>query len=64
MNGTSGSNWRFKGFDRICLTVISDEFRIVGNQKINFDVYLTMEFIDKYAKIDGSDDDAMSAGGK
>ena len=23
-----------------------------------------MEFIDKYAKIDGSDDDAMSAGGK
>ena len=31
MNGTSGSNWRFKGFDRICLTVISDEFRIVGN---------------------------------
>ena len=31
MNGMTGSSWRFKRFDRICLTVNSDEFRIVGN---------------------------------
>ena len=57
MNGMTGSSWRFKRFDRICLTVNIDEFRSLGNQKINFDVLLKIEFIDKYAKINGSDDD-------
>ena len=27
MNGMSGSSWRFKIFDRLCITVNSDEFR-------------------------------------
>ena len=68
MNGMTGSSWRFKRFDRICLTVNIDEFRSLGNQRINFDVLLKIEFIDKYPKINGSDDDdddyddAMSAG--
>ena len=31
MNGMTGSSWRFKRFDKICLTVNSDEFRNVGN---------------------------------
>ena len=30
MNGMSGSNWRFKRFDRICITVNSDDLRSVG----------------------------------
>ena len=64
MNGMTDSSWRFKRFDKICLTVNSDEFRNVDNYKINFDIFI-MEFIDKYAKIDGSDhdDEVMFAGG-
>ena len=31
MNGMTGSSWRFKNFDRICLTVNSDEFRSAAN---------------------------------
>ena len=31
MNGMTGSSWRFKRFDRICLTVNIDEFRSLGN---------------------------------
>ena len=63
----TGSSRRFKRLDRIFLTVNIDEFRSLGNQKNNFDVLLKIEFIDKYAKINGSDDDddyddAMSAG--
>ena len=46
MNGMTGSSLRFKRFDRICLIANSDEFRSVGNWKINFDVFV-MEFIDK-----------------
>ena len=65
MNGMKCSSWRFKRLDRICLTVYSVEFRGVGRHKTNFDVFLKMEFIDKYARVDGSDDDddAMFAGG-
>ena len=64
MNGMTGSSWILKRFDSICLMVNSDEFRSVGNQEINFDLYLTMEFFDKYARIHRSDDhDAISAGG-
>ena len=64
INGMTGSSSRFKRFDRSCLTVNSDKLRSAGNYKINFDVF-TMESIDKYAKIDGSEDDgnAMSASG-
>ena len=31
MNGMTGSSWRFKRFDRICLAVNSDKFGSVGN---------------------------------
>ena len=31
MNGMTGSRWRFKRFDKICLTVNRDEFRSIGN---------------------------------
>ena len=30
MNGMTGSSWRFKMFDRICLAVNSDEIGSVG----------------------------------
>ena len=31
MNGMTGSSWRFKMFDRICLAVNSDEIGSAGN---------------------------------
>ena len=43
MNGMSGSSWRFKRFDRICITVNSDDLRSIGKRKY-FDV---MKFIEK-----------------
>ena len=30
MNGMTGSSWRFKRFDRICITVNSNEIRDFG----------------------------------
>ena len=30
MNGMSGSCWQFKRFDRLCITVNSDESRSIG----------------------------------
>ena len=30
MNGMSGSSWRFKTFDRLCITVTSNELRSIG----------------------------------
>ena len=30
MNGISGSSWRFRRFNRVCITVNSDEIRSVG----------------------------------
>ena len=30
MNGMSGSSWRFKRFDRLCITVDSKELRSIG----------------------------------
>ena len=30
MNGISGSSWRFKRFDRLCITVNSKELRSIG----------------------------------
>ena len=30
MNGMSGSSWRFKKFDGICITVNSDDLRSIG----------------------------------
>ena len=30
MNGMSGSSWIFKRFDRLCITVNSDELRSIG----------------------------------
>ena len=53
MNSMSGSSWRFKRFDRLCITVSSDELRSIGNENI-FDV---MEFIEKYARVKGSEDE-------
>ena len=32
INGMSGSSWRFKKFDRLCLTVNSDEFNNISYQ--------------------------------
>ena len=46
INVMTSNSRRFKRFDRICLTVNSEEFRSVGNYKINFNVFI-MEFIDK-----------------
>ena len=46
INAMTSNSRRFKRFDRICLTVNSEEFRSVGNYKINFNVFI-MEFIDK-----------------
>ena len=51
MSGMSGSSWRFKRFDRICITVNSDDLRRVGKKKY-FD---SMEFIGKYARVEGPD---------
>lgn len=31
INGVTGRNWRFKRFDRLCITVHSDQYRGVGN---------------------------------
>ena len=53
MNSMSGSSWRFKRFDRLCITVNSDKLRSIGNENI-FDV---MEFIEKYARVKGSEDE-------
>ena len=52
MNGMSGSSWRFNRFDRICITVNSDDLRSIGKWKY-FDA---MESIEKYPRVDGSDD--------
>ena len=30
MNGMSGSSWRFKRFDRLCITVDRKELRSIG----------------------------------
>ena len=30
-NGMTGSSWRFKRFDRLCISVSSDVFRKIGN---------------------------------
>ena len=30
MNGISGSSWRFKRFDRLCITVNSKKLRSIG----------------------------------
>lgn len=48
MNEMTGSSWGFKRFDRICLTVNRNKFREVSQQKI----------IEKYFRVDESDDDA------
>ena len=53
MNGMSGSSWRFKRFDRICITMNSYDLRSTGKWKY-FDV---MEFIEKHARVDWSDDE-------
>ena len=53
MNDMSSSSWTFKGFDRICIIVNSDDLRSIGKWKY-FDV---MEFFEKYTRVDGSDDD-------
>ena len=53
MNGLSGSSWRLKRFDRICITVNSNDLRNIGKWKY-FDI---MEFIEKYARVEGSDDE-------
>ena len=53
MNSMSGSSWRFKRFDRICITVYNDDLRGIGKRKY-FDV---IKFIEKYCKVDGSDDE-------
>ena len=53
MIGMSGSSWRFKRFDRICITVNSNDLRNIGKWKY-FDI---MEFIEKYARVEGSDDE-------
>ena len=52
MNDMSGSSWRFNRFDRICITVNSDDLRSIGKWKY-FDA---MESIEKYPRVDGSDD--------
>ena len=39
-NGMTGSSWRFKKCDRICLTVNSNELMEIGKYKIIFDVYV------------------------
>ena len=31
MNGMTGSSWRFKRFDRLCIAVNSDQYRGIGN---------------------------------
>ena len=31
MNGMTGSSWRFKRFDWLCITVKSDQYRGIGN---------------------------------
>ena len=31
MNGMTGSSWRSKRFDRLCITVNSDHYRGIGN---------------------------------
>ena len=31
MNDMTSSSWSFKRFDRICVTVNSDEFKSIGN---------------------------------
>ena len=51
MSGMSGSSWRFKRFDRICITVNSDDLRSVGKKKY-FDA---IEFIGKYTRVEGPD---------
>ena len=30
INGMSGSSWQFKRFDRLCLTVSSNEFKSIS----------------------------------
>ena len=52
MNWMSGSSWGLKRLDRICITVSSYDLRNIGKWKY-FDV---MEFIEKYARVEESDD--------
>ena len=37
MTDMTGSSWRFKRFDRLCITVYSDQYRGVGNWITNFE---------------------------
>ena len=53
MNGMSGSSWRFMRFDRICITVNSNDLKSISKWKY-FDV---KEFIEKFARVEGSDDE-------
>ena len=47
MNGMSGSSWRFMRFDRICITVNSNDLKSISKWKY-FDV---KEFIEKFARV-------------
>ena len=52
MNGMSSSGRRFVGFDRICITVNSEDLRSIGKWEY-FDI---IEFIEKYARVEEPDD--------
>ena len=43
VNGVTGSSWRFKSLDRVCLAVNSDEIGSVGKQIKNLITKLTMQ---------------------
>lgn len=52
MNRMTVSSWRFKRFERFCIAVNSNDVISVGNQKS----FNALDFIQKYAEVDGSYD--------
>ena len=65
MNRMTVSSWRFKRFERFCIAVNSNDVISVGNQKsFNALIYISqqeMDFIQKYAEVDGSYDNEKQA---
>ena len=53
MNGMSGSSWRFKRFDRLCITVNSESWEVLVNENI----FHVTEFIEKFARVKESEDE-------
>ena len=57
MNRMTVSSWRFKRFERFCIAVNSNDVIQVGNQKS----FNALDFIQKYAEVDGSYDNEKQA---